>query len=149
MPISGPGLGKGGSDVSNGHNKQKKRICYSQCSKEALCLFRGRRCWCRWPTPTPRQRPQANITKRRSQTPTFGHIILHSYITISQLPTRVAETAHHVLYDGVVDKVVETQAIRVLKFKFVVVCEEAEEVEGGDDLRGRGTVGDVLCGLLS
>jgi hypothetical protein len=74
---------------------------------------------------------------------------LHSYITISQLPTRVAETAHHVLYDGVVDKVVETQAIRVLKFEFVVVCEEAKEIEGGDDLRSRGTVGDVLCGLLS
>lgn len=46
----------------------------------------------------------------------------------------MAETCNHVLYDGIVYEIVEAQSVWILELKFVVVCEEAEEVQGRQHL---------------
>jgi hypothetical protein len=133
MPISGPGL-----DQSLAVSSDESDECL-QCSKKRLGFFRSRyrRRWSRaWGKST-----QTDITQRRAQRPAFWHVVLHSYICVPQLCTRGSKTSYHVLYDGVVDKVVKPQPIRILKLEFVVVGEEAKEVEGGEDL---GTVVAIL-----
>jgi hypothetical protein len=55
---------------------------------------------------------------------------LHSHIGIAQLQATIAEALDHLLDDGIVDKIIKPQAIRILELELVVVCEEAEEVEG-------------------
>jgi hypothetical protein len=120
-------------------NSKSKHL---QTSKKALRLFRSRY-RCRRPG-IRRKSTQPYITQRTPQRPSLRHIVLHSYISIPQLRTRIPKASHHILYNGIVDKVVQPQSIRILKLELIVVGKEAKEVERGEYLGARVAVLDVL-----
>lgn len=56
------------------------------------------------------------------QGPTFGNIVLNSNVAVAQAITGHAHSLDNLLDAGLVDKVVESELVGVLEFKFVVVC---------------------------
>ena len=54
---------------------------------------------------------------------------MHCYVSVSFCGTGNTNASYYLLYCRFVDEIIEPQSIRILKFKFIVIGEKAEEKE--------------------
>lgn len=98
---------------------------------------------------TRRDRTQPDHVQGAAQCPTLGDV----FLDIHELcPEPLASMSHALddLLDGVfVHKVIQTQLVRILELKLVIVCQEAKECEGFKQFRYRAGILYQLAGRRS
>ena len=73
---------------------------------------------------------KADVRQRAAYAPAFGEVLLYSCVARAGELGGMPDAGNDLLDGGFVDKVVEAEAVGVLKLELVVVDEEAEEHEG-------------------